>query len=157
MYDILLFRHHQCRQTLINNKTCKGFTYLSITPLFTRLKKKGNKKTCGIFGTALFCSAAFIGRAKFEQVKKEGARSFFSFIIHRNYYIQFENFYFRITERFASLAVHRLISEIVQFTTKGLRWRNLTFLALKSAFYYHTSLNFFENGCFLWIPFVRLL
>ena len=99
----LLLRHHQRRQTLINNKTCKGFTYLSVTPLFTRLKKKKkkrNKKTCGILGTALFCSAAFIGRAKFEQVKKKGLGSrffffFLSFIIHRHYYIQFQHSYFR--------------------------------------------------------------
>ena len=32
---------------------------------------------CEIFGTALFCCAAFIGGAKFEQVKKEDSPSIF--------------------------------------------------------------------------------
>ena len=87
VYDIRLLRHHQCRQSLINNETRKSFAYLSVTPLFTEFKKKKQENRAKfnlllIFFSraALFCCAAFIVRAKFEQMKKEGSRLIFAIL-----------------------------------------------------------------------------
>ena len=99
-------------------------------------------------------------RTKCEKLRNQGSRFIF-LILFLSSTIKISTFIFlgkknQLSSLSTGLHRARKFSEIVQFTTKGLKVINWTHLASKSTFHYRTSLNFYENGCFVWISFVRL-
>ena len=118
-----------------------------------------NSTVADCFSSGIIWCAAFIVRNKFEQLIKEGSRFIFS-ILYFSGTIAISTF---LSDKrklsFPRYSQVDLLGEkyLWNCTThnNGLELIKLT-ITSSSAFHQHTSFNFYENGYFVLIPFVRL-